>query len=264
MKNRIWLAVGLIFVISSIGFAQTAKRTITNFDLEKFKQQREKADAEYRATHKEKGMPSPEELEQQRQEAKRQNEESIRQNAVNRQQNQGYYQIEANNLRNQIINVDGQLRYLNTQISQLPTQNSIVVSPEQLGSTVVVANGYYGGNYRNRGYNRQQNTITNQGVGAQTAINQSGGNPNPFWGTPLYPSSIQLVIGQQPNYQQHRGNRRPYYGGYYAYPVPVNNNNAQREELVSRYQYLQQIRAGLIGQWNNLVEEARRAGVRIN
>lgn len=261
MKNKIWLAVGLIFVVSSITFAQTAKRTITNFDLEKYKQQREKSDAEYRKTYKEKGLPSPEELERSQQEAKRQNEEAIRQNSFNRQQNQGYYQIQANNLRNQIINVEAQMRTLNAQIGTIPAQNSIVVSPEQLNQTVIVGGGYYG----NRGYNRQQNTITNQGVGAQTAINQSAGNPNPFWGTPLYPSSIQLVIGQQPNYQQqHRRYPRPNYGGYYAYPVPVNNQNVQRGELISRYRYLEQVRAGLVAQWNNLAEEARRAGVRIN
>ncbi len=259
MKNRIWLAVGLIFVVSSIVSAQTAKRTITNFDLEKYKQQREKSDAEYRANYKKLGMPSPEDLEQQQQDAKRLNEETIRQNAVNRQQNQGYFQIQANNLRNQIINIDGQLRYLNSQIGSLPAQNSIFMTPENFYA-VGVSN--YP-NYGNRGYNRQQTNTANQATSVQTVINQSAGNPNPFYGTPLYPSSIQLVIGQ-PNNQQHRGNRRNYYGGGYAYPVPVNNNNAQREELVSRYNYLQQVRAGLIGQWNNLVDEARRAGVRIN
>lgn len=263
MKNRIWLAVGLIFVISSSAFAQTAKRTITNFDLEKYKQQREKADAEYRATHKEKGMPSPEELEQQRQETKRQNEAAIRQSSFNRQQNQDFYQIQANNLRSQIISIEGQMRYLNSQISQIPAQNSIVVSPEQLGSTVVVANGYYGGYYGNNNYNPQPITLTNQGAGVQTVINQSAGNPNPFWGTPLYPSSVQLVIGQQ-NYSRPRGYHRPYYGSGYAIPVPVNNNNIQREELISRYRYLEQVRAGLVAQWNSLVEDARRAGVRIN
>lgn len=259
MKNRIWLALGLIFVVSNLVLAQTAKKTITNFDLEKYKDRREQSEAEYRRTYKERGLPSPEELEQQREEAKRRNEETIRQNRVYSQQNQGYYQIQANNLRSQIINVDGQLRYLNSQIAGLPVQNSVFMTPENFYAVGVT-------NQRNRGggnYNNPQINTVNQATSVQSVINQSAGNPNPFWGTPLYPSSIQLVIGQ-PNYQQHRGSGRAYYGGGYSYPVPVNNNNAQREELVSRYRYLAQVRAGLISQWNSLVEEARRAGVRIN
>ncbi|MBX7173443.1 MAG: hypothetical protein K1X72_20915 [Pyrinomonadaceae bacterium] len=258
MKNRIWLAFALIFVVSSIVFGQTkATRTITNFELEKYKERREQSEDEYRKTYKERGLPSPEELDQQRQQTKQRNEEIIRQGAVNRQQDQNYYQIQAANLRNQILNVDGQLRYLNAQIANTPAQNSIFMSPENFYS-VGVANVGRGG-YRN---NPQVNTV-NQATSVQSVINQSAGNPNPFWGTPLYPSSIQLVIGQNNQPQHNRRYSRPYYGGY-SYPVPVNNNNAQREELISRYRYLQQVRAGLSAQWNSLVEEARRAGVRIN
>ncbi len=71
------------------------------------------------------------------------------------------------------------------------------------------------------------------------------------------------MIGQ-PNYPRQRGYGRPYYGGGYAIPYPVNNNSSQRDELVSRLNYLGQVRAGLLAQWNSLVDEAHRAGVRIN
>ncbi len=124
MKSKIWLSLGLILVLSGIVVAQTAKKTVTNDDLEKFRQKREQAEADYRANYKKLGMPSPEELEQRQQEAKRLNEDTIRRNSSERQQNQGYWQIRANDLRNQIISVEGQMSYLNSQISGLPNQNS--------------------------------------------------------------------------------------------------------------------------------------------
>jgi len=52
----------VLFSFSAAALAQTAKRTVTNADLERFSQQRIAADREYRRTFVEKGMPSPEEL----------------------------------------------------------------------------------------------------------------------------------------------------------------------------------------------------------
>lgn len=46
---------------TSFSFAQ-ATRTVTNADLEKFRQKREQNEAEYRATYRQRGLPSPEEL----------------------------------------------------------------------------------------------------------------------------------------------------------------------------------------------------------
>lgn len=63
MKKQILLILSLILFLTTFSFAQTT-RTVTNSDLEKFRQKREQADAEYRATYKQRGLPSPEELEQ--------------------------------------------------------------------------------------------------------------------------------------------------------------------------------------------------------
>lgn len=51
-----------LFSLSAASFAQNAKRTVTNEDLEKFSQQRVAADREYRRTFAEKGLPSPDEI----------------------------------------------------------------------------------------------------------------------------------------------------------------------------------------------------------
>ncbi len=255
MKNRIWLVLGLIFVASNLALAQTAKKTITNEDLEKFRQQRVKAEAEYRNKYKELGMPSPEELEQQQKENRRVNEDLLRKSAIERQQNLGYWGMRTNDLRNQIINVEAQMRYLNAQISTLPAQNSIFATPHQVYSVGVIQYGNYG----NRG---NQYRPPNPANNVQTVINASSANPNPFYSTPLNNNGIKLVIGQ-PNYPRQRGYRRSNYGGGYAIGYP-GHNSAQRDELVARLQYLGQVRAGLWAQWNNLADEARRAGVKID
>jgi hypothetical protein len=53
----------VVFSFATAGLAQVAERTVTNEDLERFRQQRVAADREYRATYAQKGMPSPEEIE---------------------------------------------------------------------------------------------------------------------------------------------------------------------------------------------------------
>lgn len=61
MKKQALFVLGLVFVFSGLTFAQV--RTITNADLEKFKQARLKAEKELRENYKELGFPSPEEME---------------------------------------------------------------------------------------------------------------------------------------------------------------------------------------------------------
>lgn len=63
MKKQILLFLGLIFSASLLTAAQT--KTVTNADLEKYRQQRLAAEREYRENYRELGFPSPEELEKQ-------------------------------------------------------------------------------------------------------------------------------------------------------------------------------------------------------
>ena len=64
MKKQIVVFLGLIFSLSSVSFAQT--KTVTNKDLEKFRQKRLQAESEYRQNYEKLGFPSPEELEKNR------------------------------------------------------------------------------------------------------------------------------------------------------------------------------------------------------
>jgi protein involved in sex pheromone biosynthesis len=63
------LALSAIFILAVCASAQNnSAKTITNTDLEKYRQQRVKADDEYRRTYAAKGLPSPEELEKREEE----------------------------------------------------------------------------------------------------------------------------------------------------------------------------------------------------
>lgn len=69
MKKRILLFLCLIFSVLAVAFAQT--KTVTNSDLEKFRQKRLEAEKDYRENYAKLGFPSPQELEAQLNEDKR-------------------------------------------------------------------------------------------------------------------------------------------------------------------------------------------------
>ncbi|HEV7642911.1 MAG TPA: hypothetical protein VGO50_03130 [Pyrinomonadaceae bacterium] len=63
------LAILTVFISAVCASAQNnSAKTITNADMEKYRQERVKADDEYRRTYAEKGLPSPEELEKREEE----------------------------------------------------------------------------------------------------------------------------------------------------------------------------------------------------
>jgi len=64
MKKQILLLIGFIFISANVLSAQ--KKTVTNADLEKFRQRRVQSETEYRENYRKLGLPSPEELDKRR------------------------------------------------------------------------------------------------------------------------------------------------------------------------------------------------------
>lgn len=64
MKKRLLFILSIIIGISGFSFAQT--KTVTNMDLEKFRQKRLQAEQDYRENYERLGFPSPEELDRRR------------------------------------------------------------------------------------------------------------------------------------------------------------------------------------------------------
>lgn len=257
MKSKVWLMLSLILVLSGISLAQT--KTVTNADLDKFKQKRLQSEADYRAKYKELGMSSPEELEQRSAEEKRRLIEFSQKLSYEKQQNQDYWQTQAAFLRNEILSVNAQINFLNRQLGSLPTENKIFYSVNELNGVSFPS--YIYGYGRRGGYQQRQIVTQNPANNVQTAINAAAANPNPYYGTPLYQTGIKAVIG--PKISQRSFGRNYGYGGYYPY-IAGNNNSLQRSEIISCLQYLGQVRVGLLARWNNLVSEAHRAGVRLD
>jgi hypothetical protein len=64
MKKQILLLIGFIIIFANVVSAQT--KTVTNADLEKFRQKRVQSETEYRENYQKRGLPSPEELDKRR------------------------------------------------------------------------------------------------------------------------------------------------------------------------------------------------------
>ncbi len=69
MKKRLLFILCLFFVWTDSSAAQT--KSVTNRDLEKFRQKRLQTEREYRENYSRLGFPSPEELEKQNVESRR-------------------------------------------------------------------------------------------------------------------------------------------------------------------------------------------------
>lgn len=114
MKKQIAVLLSLIFSLSVVSMAQT--KTVTNADLEKFRQERLRAEREYRENYERLGFPSPEELERQREEDRIRREELSAQLKAERLQREA---IQAQNEQNQAIQRQNQyLRNIANQNNQ--------------------------------------------------------------------------------------------------------------------------------------------------
>src|SRR3954466_53115 len=73
MSQRSFFILCLICVLGSLAFSQT--KSVTNADLEKYKESRLKAEREYRENYERLGFPSPEELDRRREQSQKDTEE---------------------------------------------------------------------------------------------------------------------------------------------------------------------------------------------
>lgn len=109
MKKQITVFLGLILTLSSAVIAQT--KTVTNSDLEKFRQKRLQSERQYRENYERLGFPSPEELERKRVEDEKKLIEYSRQLGIERIQREAA-QAEA---QNQALWMQNQ--YLQSQVN---------------------------------------------------------------------------------------------------------------------------------------------------
>lgn len=132
--KTVGMVVGLILFANAIAFGQA--KTITNFELEKYQQQRLNAEREYRENYKRLGFPSPEELDRQRDADMKARIE------ISEQLRQARLEKERIELEQRSLDMDAARREAETEYYE---------SPEYYGG------GYYGGYNSGRGRNRGRN-----------------------------------------------------------------------------------------------------------
>jgi hypothetical protein len=113
MKKQILLLLSLIFSIALTALAQT--KTVTNSDLEKFRQKRLAAERDYRENYAKLGFPSPQELARQIAEDERKLEETSARLEAER-----IARERADALDAQIYLLESQNNYLQNQARNFP------------------------------------------------------------------------------------------------------------------------------------------------
>ncbi len=236
MKS-LWIVILSLAAAFSV-IAQT--KTVTNADLEQFRQKRVESEKKLREDYARMGFPSPAELERQNQRRRADLERFAAQQTRQEDQTQNSILNRANVLRFQIASVDAQIKYLR--------------GGGYNNQTFVYSYGIAPfGNRRNRSVLPQIARLPPN----MRAVQESAA---------MYPSSQSI-------YNQSIGNTRiggtinngrgGYRGGYIA-PVIVGGGNYDQTQANQQLIYLEQTRAGLLAEWNILEEEARRAGIRID
>jgi hypothetical protein len=251
----------LCFIVSlgSSAFAQKTTRTVTNSDLEKYKEKRVQSERDLRENYKRLGFPSPEELEKQNEQRRAAMEQLADELKIEQLQNQNDIVAQANALRAQIASLDAQINYLRSQGGNYSANQAVILSY-----------GYGGGSYSpyrgGRPSLRQPQVLLAPQLPLNTQATQDIAR--------MYPNSQDVYnrsIGryayqnQRPFFGVRGGRGRGFFRGGFVAPVVIGGGydyapNYLDQQLI----FLEQQRAGLLAQWRLLEEQARRAGVKIN
>ncbi|HEX8638861.1 MAG TPA: hypothetical protein VF692_12410 [Pyrinomonadaceae bacterium] len=273
MKKRLLFILCLTCVAAGSSFAQT--RTVTNRDLEKFRQKRVEAEREYRENYEKLGFPSPEELERQREQNRYETEEILQRQREQRLETESDFRAQARLLSAEIASIEAQINYVN---SLLPANQAPI--------------DYFTGGIAPFGYNRNGRSNSIWRGDATGRLFFGGGGiytPNPRSAFGNFPRSAPLGNVYRPNRvpgnrggigvsigggnfnsrgrlgnnypRGYRRNNQLY--GYYA-PVIVDKYDYTQDELIVQLRSLAQVRSGLYAEWRLLQEEAHRAGVKLN
>jgi hypothetical protein len=276
MKKRLLFIFVLSFIAVGLVSAQTRRgtKTITNADLEKYRQKRLQSEREYRDNYEKLGFPSPEELQRQRELSRASNEQSIIRQREERLENESDFAERAEVLRAEMASVEAQIDYVRSLFpaNQPPTN-------------------YFTGGVAPFGYARrgQSNSVWSGDATGRVFYGGRVYTPNPrsvfgnvrpfpvtgnFYGrNQIYGGSgIRVNVGvgnsrsrtRYGNYGHHRYDyrRQPVFG-YYV-PVIADRYDYTQDELVTQLRSLEQQRAGLYAEWRLLQERAKRAGVKID
>ena len=236
--------------------AQTAQKTVTNADLEKFRQKRQKEDPDDESERRKLGLPSRAEIEKTQTLRARQTSELAARIRRQKAETENFWQSRAFELKTEIAAVEAEINFVRARIGEIPPPQTYYA----IGYNPYYVNCCYGGINLPIG-NRTIVTSGQIGVGARI-----GKNPQISIG-----ASVGRTEIRQNHFPRYANGRVLTFGGIPYQPgiltVPFTLPTAQnltREELLARLRLLEQTRAGLYARFSVVEDEARRAGVMID
>jgi hypothetical protein len=250
----------------------SARRTVTDQDLEASRRARQRSEEAYERRRAELGLPSREESSRRREEEARAAREQLRQSQQDDAQAESYWRASATQLRSEIAALDGEINYLRARLSEIPDPSSI--ASYTVLTTVVPFPPFGHGGFThpfpnrplttvNPGFINPHNTGTHLTLGSGFGHRSTRGHVfvNPQHGPAVTPFGQQLAATAF-------GYRRGLIPTFSFFPLttvagtsfPYQYSYYEREALVARLDELATRRAGLQARWRVLEDEARRAG----
>lgn len=284
MKRKFIYGGFVIALFSTIGFAQQPNRTVTNQDLNKFRERRIQAEAEYNKKVESGAQPSQTDIERRNAERLQFNRELTEKSKAKQQQTENAFQSQAFALKSELAALDAEINFVRARVNEIPEpQTYYAVGYLPYGGFGY--NGFGGVGFGGVGFpqypnnananirignnnivlsgnqtNVQQNgsvaiTTANNLQAPQLSLNQNGGFTAGSFPTNNFGGALtNLNFGGA-----------PYTAGILAAPFTLPTpQNLTREELLARLRALRQTRAGLQARFDVLQEEARRNGVNVD
>ncbi len=270
MKKRLLFILCLSFISANSALAQT--RTVTNSDLEKFRQKRLQAEREYRENYEKQNLPSPEELARRREQSRIENEETLIRLKEQRTENEYGFAARANALRSEIASVEAQINYVTSLFpANRPPTSYYTGGTAPFGYTRGgQTNSIWSGNATGRVFlggrrgvlaANPRSAFGNSRPNAPLIRNQSGRGQ--IYGGSKIRVNIGIENGRSRGGRYGRNYSRNQAYGYYA-PLVADRYDYAQEDASEQLRRLEQERAGLYAEWRLLQEEAKQAGVRID
>lgn len=234
---------------------QTPRRELTQADIEAARRAREKSEQDYERRRKELGLPSLEESRRRTEEETKRLQAAAQQSEAESKQAEAYWRTCADGLRTEMAALDAEINYIRQRIGQTPDYSDI-------GSYAFITGS--GRGFR-RGFPATRFPVVVGHPGFMHGINGTSAPQAGFqaFGGFLPQNQIQRVLPRGNFRRGGIGGR----GGVVTSPaiigVPLSNYDYtnDRASLIPRLHELEAEQAGLQARWQELEDEARRAGV---
>jgi hypothetical protein len=249
--------------------ASPARRTITNRDLESSRQRRRQSELAYERKRKELGLPSVEESRRQAALESASIEMELEQGRRAQNESESYWRERASALRTEMAAVDAELAYVRGRIDEGPFSLSNSWSSGWLSGYNTITRGVPFSNFGRRAFGnegarrafapppeRSRNVfVAPHAAGQMSGRVAFGGGAtrgqvliNSGRSHPAGPIGFGRSFSVFPNIAVFGSN------------VPNYDDSYERSALITHFNELAAMRAGLKARWRELEEEARRAG----